>query len=202
RQVQRLGGDGGDDRARLRPGDDHGGPVVGDRGEAHVQLRPLGLVPLLQPVEHGGGVAGGGGHQVVVLAQPRGGAVVEHHAVGRAHQPVPAGADGEGGEQVGVDAVEEGARVGPPDVDLADGGGAHGGHGSAGGGALASYGLAHRVPRPGEVPRRLALADVLEDGAQGDVRGVHGGGPGRVGQRPAVEDGEGGERHRRVRRAE
>ena len=93
--------------------------------QADAQLRPLGLEPLLHPVEDRGGVAGRGGDQEAVVGDADHGAVVEDHAVDAAHHAVAARADLEAAHEVGVDPVEELAGVRALDVDLAEGGGVH-----------------------------------------------------------------------------
>ena len=57
------------------------------------QVRPLGLEPLLEPVEHGRGAAGGRRDEVPVLGEAHRDPVVEHHPVEPEHQPVADRAD-------------------------------------------------------------------------------------------------------------
>src|SRR5687767_16032210 len=56
----------------------------------------------------------------MVLAQPRGHAVVDQKAKLVHHQAIPAAADFERRECVGVDAVEKFRRIRSPDLDLAE----------------------------------------------------------------------------------
>src|ERR1700709_32468 len=56
--TSRSGGIRPTTRPGRRPPDRDGGPLLGDRGEVDVQLGPLGLAPLLQPVQDAGGPAG------------------------------------------------------------------------------------------------------------------------------------------------
>ena len=162
----------------------------------HVQVRPFGLQPFLQPVQDLGGAAGGGGHEEPVLVEAERDAVVEDHPVRGAHDAVAGGTRRELLERVRVDAVQELARVLAADLDLAQGGGVHEAHGFADGGAFAQDRGVHVLARLRVVPGALPLADVLEEGAVGDVPGVDGGEPGRVEELPALASGEGSERHR------
>ena len=70
----------------------------------------------------------------------------------------------------------------------------------ADGGALAQHGGVHVLAGLRVVPGPLPLADVLEQGAVGDVPGVDRGEPRRVEQLAALASGQGRERHRGVRR--
>ena len=104
----------GDQLAASRAAQADRRPLLGDRGAVDLELRPFGLQPLLEPGEHARSTARGRAHQVVVLAEPRGDAVVEHHAVLAQHQAVAAAADRELAPGVGVDAVEQLGRVAAP----------------------------------------------------------------------------------------
>ena len=106
--------------ARLRPGDRELRPLVGDRGQLHVEFRKQHLPAEFEMLHHRPGLGGGGGQEIVVVGQPRRGAVVIDHAVLAQHQPVARLADGEVGEGVDVDAVEEGAGIRAVHVDLAE----------------------------------------------------------------------------------
>ena len=64
----------------------------------------------------------GGGHQVMPLRQTGGGAVIHHHPVLAQHQPIAHPPRPQGREGVGIDEVEEAARIGALNVDLAKGG--------------------------------------------------------------------------------
>ena len=110
-------------------------PLLADRGELHVELRPQPLGAELHVLQHLGRVGGGGGDDVAVLGEARGGAVVQHQPVLAQHQAVARLADGQGLPAVGVEAVEELGRVRALQVDLAERGhiahadaGAHGAH--------------------------------------------------------------------------
>ena len=139
-----------DDLARLRA--DHGDrrPLLGDRGAVDVQLGPLGLQPLLQPVQHAGSATGGGVHVVAVLGHAQRHAVVEHHAVGLAHDAVASRADRQLLVGVGVDPVEELARVGALDLDLAERRGVHHADAGAGGAALRATAASRSSPSCGK----------------------------------------------------
>ena len=86
-QVE-VGREPGDDLTRPRADDGDRRPLLGHRGAVHVELGPLGLQPLLQPVQDPGGAAGRGGHEVAVVVEAQRHAVVEDHAVGLAHHAV------------------------------------------------------------------------------------------------------------------
>ena len=165
--------DPGHDLPRLRADDRDGRPLLGDRGADHVEVGPLGLQPLLEPVEDARGAAGGGGHEVAVVGEPQGDAVVEHHPVRRAHHAVAGRADGQLLEPVGVDPVEELAGVRATDLDLAERGGVHHRDALACGPALAGDGGVHVLPGLRVVPRPQPLADDLDLGAVLDVPRVH-----------------------------
>ena len=147
-----------------------------------------------------GGAAGRGGHEVAVVVEAQGHAVVEDHAVGLAHHAVAGRAGLELLEGVGVDPVEELARVRAPDLDLAEGGGVHERHPLPGRPALARHGRVHVLTGLRVVPGALPLPDVLELRAVRHVPAVDGRGPLRVEQLAALTPGQGGEGDRRVRR--
>ena len=126
---------------------------------------PLGLEPLLEPVEHRGRAAGRRGDQVAVLGQAHRDAVVEDHPVEPEHQPVADRADGEVRHPVRVHPVEERPRVRPDDVDLAERARVEQPDARADRAALARDGGVHVLAVSREVARALPLADVLEDGA-------------------------------------
>ena len=107
-------------RAAVRPGDRHAGPLVGQRGERDLQLRPGDREQHLEVLVDERAVRRRRRHQVAVVAEPPGRAVVVEKAVVAQHQPVARLADGKRGEGVGVDAVEEGRGVRPLHVDLAE----------------------------------------------------------------------------------
>ncbi|OMP13232.1 hypothetical protein COLO4_02038, partial [Corchorus olitorius] len=192
----------GQQLAAVGTGQGQGRPVVGDRGEVHLQLRPFGLVVQLQPFEDARGAAGGGGHQEVVVGETGGDAVVEDHAVFLAHQAVAGLADVQLGPGVGVDAVEEFPRVLALDVDLAQGRGVEQADAAAHGQALAIDRGMQVLARLGEVPGALPLADVLEQRALLEVPGVQRGVALGLEQGPAVATGDGAKGHRGVVRAE
>ena len=121
--------------ARAGPGDVDAGVGGGHRGDVHLPLRARGLQPALHPLPHRGGARGRRRHEVVLLAEPSGDAVVEHHAVLGAHDPVAHPADAELLPLVDVEQLEQLRHVRPAEVELADRGdvdepdrGAHGRH--------------------------------------------------------------------------
>ena len=189
-------------RPRVRPRHGDGAPLLGDRGAIDLQLRPLGLEPFLQPLQHGGGVAAGRGHQVAVLAGPGGDPVVEHHAVLAEHQPVAAPPDSQRLPAVGVDAVQELGRVGAANVDLAERGGVEDAGGLAHGAAFARDRLAHGLAAARIVTRPEPLADRLEDRPAGFLPVLHRRAAHRVGERGDIAPRQRPERYRRVGRAE
>ena len=170
--------------------------------QSHRQVRPLGLQPLLHPVQDRRGVAGRRGEQEPVLGQAHHRAVVDRHPVDPAHDAVADRADLEGADEVGVDEVEQPARVRALHLDLAEGGGVHHRHRLPGGPALPQHGGLLVLARAREEPRTLPLPDVLEPGAGADVPLVQRRDPLGVVQVPAVTPGQRRERHRRVRRPE
>ena len=102
-----------DDVARAGPDDRERRPLLGDRGQPHLQVRPFGLQPFLHPVEDVRRAAGGGEHLEPVLGQAHHGAVVDDHAVDAAHHPVADHADLQGAHHVRVEHVEEPPASGP-----------------------------------------------------------------------------------------
>ena len=84
------------------------------------EVRPLGLQPLLEVVEHLRGAAGRRRHEEPVVGEAHHDAVVEHHAVHAAHQAVADRPDAERRHPVRVHPVQERRGVGPDHVDLAE----------------------------------------------------------------------------------
>ena len=99
--------------ARPWADDGHGRPLLGDRRQPHAQVRPLGLQPLLHPLQHFGGVAGGGLVRNRSVGQAQHDAVVEDHAVGAAHQRRSGSRPRPACRSVGVQAVQELGGVRP-----------------------------------------------------------------------------------------
>ncbi len=188
--------------AAVGPGQGQGRPVVGDRGQVHLQVRPFGLLVDLQPLQHACRATGGGGHDEVVLADAGGHAVVEDHAVFLAHQAVAGLAHVELGPGVGVDAVEELARIRALDVDLAQGRGVEQAHAVAHGLAFTGHGSVHVLAAAREVPGALPLADVFELGTVLHMPGMQRGETHRLEQVAAMAPGNGAEGDRRVVGAE
>ena len=106
--------------ACFRPRDGRGRPGFRYRGRKHPKIRPFGLQPQFEPVQHCGGVAGRRGHHIMVVGEPGGHAVVEDHAVFVAHQAVAGAADLQRLPVVGVDAVQQRNHVGALEIDLAE----------------------------------------------------------------------------------
>ena len=163
-----------------RPVDRDHGPLLGDARAVDAQVGPLGLEPLLEPVEHRRGAAGRGRHEVAVLREAHRDAVVEHHPVEPEHQAVPDRADREVRHPVRVHAVQERRRVGPDDLDLAERRRVHRADGVPNREALAFDRALHRFAVAREEPRALPLPDVLERGPAPDVPRMHRGRPDRV----------------------
>ena len=109
------------DIARARAGDGILRPLLADRGELHVELRPQPLVAELHVLQHLGGVGRGGGDDEAVRRPSR--EVVPSSStkpVLAQHQAVARPADGERLPGVGVEAVQELGRVRALQVDLAE----------------------------------------------------------------------------------
>ena len=104
----------------LRAGEGILRPLLADRGELHVELRPQPLGAELHVLQHLRRVGRGGGDDVAVLGEARGGAVVQHQAILAQHQAVARLADGQRLPAVAVEAVEELGRVRALQVDLAE----------------------------------------------------------------------------------
>ena len=111
----------GEDPSAVRSDQRDHGPLLRHRRKKHAKIGPFGLEPFLKPGVNAGSTAGRGRHVEMPVGQPRGDAVVHHHAVIAEHQPVAAPADGQRVPPVCVDAVEEFGGVGTLDVDLAEG---------------------------------------------------------------------------------
>ncbi len=153
-------------------------------------------MPLFEPVQHLGCTTGGGGHEVGVLVQAEGHAVVEDHAVQRAHDAVAGRTRCEFLERVGVDAVQEFTGVLATDLDLAQGGGVHEADGIADCGALAEYRGVHVLAILRVVPGALPLSNVLEQCALGNMPRVDGRDAGRVKKLSALASGQSSEGNR------
>ena len=187
--------DGAQQLARLRPDHGHRRPLLGDRRAVDLEIRPLGLQPLLQPGQHARRAAGGRGHVEMAWAKPRGHAVVEHHAVVAQHQPVAAAADLELGPGVGVDAVQQLGGVRDPAGRSCPACSRRTGrrrcaprrHSRCTAACMSS-------PRLREVARALPVADILEHRALRRRPGVARRAADRVEQLDAVRPGEGAER--------
>ena len=196
------GGQPGQDFARAGAHDSHRGPLVGDRGQPHPQVRPLGLQPLLEVIQYARRTAGRGGRQVSLGTEPDNHPVVEEHPVGLAHHAVAARADRQSIQGVGVDPVQKFEGVGPLDVDLSQGGDVLDSHSLSGGRALALHGCLHRLSGLRVVPRTFPLPHVFEDSAVGQVPGVDRRHPDRVEQGAPVAAGHQCENDRRIGRPE
>ena len=111
----------------------------------------------------------------MVVADAGGDAVVDDHAVLIKHQAVAAAARGELAPSVGVNAVEQFARVGALNVDLAEGGGVHDRQALTRRQAFAGDGSVHAfVGALLVVARAEPLPDQLPDDALALVPGVDG----------------------------
>ena len=174
--------------------------MVGDGAEPHAQLGPLGLVPALEPVHHPRGAPRGGGHVELGVVDAGGDAVVHHHAVLVEHQAVAALARRELRPGIAIDAVEEFARIGAVDLDLAQRRGVHHRHALARGPAFACHRGVQVFAASREVPGAKPLADVLPLRAGGLVRGVQRRLAARVEQGIDGDAGQRAEAHRRVGR--
>ena len=106
--------------ARARTGDRELRPLLGDRGELHVELRPQHLMAMLHVLVDRDRVGRGGGHEPVLFAEPCDGAVVHHTPVLAQHHAVAGATDGERLPAVRVEALDELQRVGTLELDLAE----------------------------------------------------------------------------------
>ena len=95
-------------------------PLLGHRDRLHVELRPEALQAELQVRHHLAGRRRRGGDEEMALPQPRHRAVVHDEAVLAQHQPVAHPPHRQRRDGVGIDPVEEGRRVRPLHVDLAE----------------------------------------------------------------------------------
>ena len=187
---------------RFGPHQRGGGPVVGHGSEMDVKVRPLGLMPELEPRQHGLRVAGGGVHQVAVFGETRRHAVVEDGAVLAEHQAVAAAGQAKVGELAGVDAVEERGGVRAFDGNLAEGGSVQQRDAGARAQTLAAHRVMHRFAGRRVVPRPFPAPDVLPSGAAFKVPSVHRRQAFSIEAFAHVAAGDGAERHRRIGGAE
>ena len=134
----------------------------------------------------------------MVVCQTQGHTVVEHHAVGSAHNPVTGFADLELEVAVGVDPVDELRGVLALDFDLAERCGVQEAHGFAHSPAFAGDCCVHVLPVLRVVPRALPLADVFEHRTVGHVPRVDVRLPGRVIECADAAPGKCRKRHRGV----
>ena len=172
--VDRRAGDRGfQDPARVRAGNRRAGPLIGDRGEMHLQVGPYHVEQIFQMLHDLAGIGRGGGHQEIVFAEPPGRAVVECEAVLAQHQAVARLADGERGKHVGVDAVEECGGVRSLHGDLAERRHVDDADGPAHSGGFADIGLFDRLPGRAVDLRAVPQADGEHAGAVLDMPVMH-----------------------------
>ena len=185
---------------RVRTDDGDLGPLLGHIGGVDLPVPPFGLEPFLHVPVDPVRTAGGGVAEPGFVIEPDDDAVVDQKPVFRAHEPVAAAARGEGRHHVGVHHVEEPARIGAADDDLAERGSIKQANGFAGVLHLALDGVMNALARAQEgvgaapVTHRLPMravgfvpavdrgpAEGLEDLAPRFARdGAHG--DGRVGR--------------------
>ena len=175
--------------------------MIGQRAQPDPQLRPLGLQPLLHPVEDLGRATGGGEDDEPLRLEPHHRAVVDHHAVHPAHHAVADHAGLQRADQVGVEQVQEHPGVGTLHVDRAEGRTVQDPHPGTDSGGLPPDRVVHRLAVEGVVAGPQPLPHRLELGAVSDVPVVHRGDPDGLVEIAAIAARQRGERHRRVRRS-
>ena len=146
----------------------------------HLELGPHHVEQIFEMLHDLAGVGRRCGHQEIVLAKPPGGAVVERQPVLAQHQPVARLADGERGEQIGVDAIEEGGGIRALHGDLAERRDVDDADAGAHGPRLAHIGLLDGLAGLAVDHRPIPQACGVHDRALPDVPVVHGGEPLRL----------------------
>ena len=114
-----------DDVARLRAVDRDRRELLGDGGEARLQIGPFGLQIVLHHRCDMRGARSRRRDVEAVFGQPHDDAVVIDEAHLVQHQPIAAAPDAELGERIDVEPVEKFRRVGSDDLDLAERRGVH-----------------------------------------------------------------------------
>ncbi len=184
---------------------DHG-PLLGDRGEPDIELRPLGLEIVFHQSEDASRTAGGGGDVVAIGCQTADDAIVEHEAVLAAEHGVTAAAGCEPGQSIYVDAVEEDRGVRPDNLDLAERGGVEHTGGRTHRGTFPQHRRVHGLEPGGgearEVARTFPLPDILEHPARALGPGMDRRAALGIEQCAAGRPCESAERHGRVGHAE
>ena len=75
-------------------------------------------MPKFQPLEHSGCAAGGRGHDEMIVCETGGHPIIHDHAVLATHETVSTFADAQLHPGVGVDSVQEFARIGTLDINF------------------------------------------------------------------------------------
>ena len=184
--------------AALRSRDSDRRPMVGDRSQIHVHMRPLGLQPSFHPGEHARCATGSRRHQEMVLGQMGRNAVVHYHSVFAQHQAVAAAADGQVRPAVAIYPVEQVDGVRPLDVDLAQCRRIENAGRVAHRDAFAPHRIVHGLARRRVVPRALPLTHIFELRAVFRVPDVQRGLPDRFEKIAQVGAGQCAESNRRV----
>ena len=192
----------GDHLARLRSLDGDHRPLLGGRGQPHLEIGEFGLEIVLHVMEDARRPAGRGGDVEAVGGDPADHAVIHDEARLAQHQPVAAASGLELRPGVGVEAVHELGRVRPDHLDLAERRGVEDADRAPHRAAFAGDRLVHVLAVLREIARPFPQADVLEDRAVLDRPVVDRRLADGIEQVAAREPGERAEGHRRVRIAE
>ena len=123
------------------------------------------LQQVFEPAHDLARLRGGRGHVELVLGDARRGAVIQHDAVVVQHHAIAHLADGQLGEAVDIDAVQELRRVRTLDVDLAECGHIGEAHAAAHELHFLHIGRLGRIAGPGVIPGALPQSGVDEGGA-------------------------------------
>ena len=144
------------------------GPLFGHRNEPDIQVGAQTLLHEIEVFHHLARRRRGRGHHEMRLRQPRCGAVIHDMPILAQHQAIAHLSDLQRREHVGIDEIEEFARIGPLNVDLAQCGHIADAHRAAHHRDLAVAGLppglfagtreiGGAIPEPGLDHRRAAI---------------------------------------------
>ena len=95
-------------------------PLLGDRRDKHVEVRPVNLQQALEMLHHRDSIDGRRRHQEVRRAKPRRRSVVQHQTIVTQHHAVTAASERERVPAVDVDTIQQLGSVLPLELDFAE----------------------------------------------------------------------------------
>ena len=94
-------------------------PMLCNRCETHVQIRPQPLMNEIHMPHHLSSRGGGRGHEVVIRAKSGASAIIHHVTIFAQHHPIAYPALFEAGKRVGVQNIQESRGIRALDIDFA-----------------------------------------------------------------------------------